>query len=233
MQANVKGKLPASFRAYLIDADENYNDNLQSIDLFNPEKTAKWSAIQKKKFAGYFYHLRGHFINFIWYMANFSTDPEVKEILLHNIQEEIGIDNRFSHEQLYGNFARECGINIHDEMVNHTHNIAFTKNFNKSHLQWLASNDEHTQLATFAAYERLDNVDYHYLLKLAESLNMPREALTFFKVHIYVEHFDSTLLKLIPLWENSSEKIVRSFDFIYKVQQQMWQNLSAEIFAIG
>lgn len=223
---------PSTLSEFIQQLDIIYKDQLTLIPLFNPQQTALWSEDQKTKFAAVFYHLRGHFINFIWYIANFCHDPVIKMLLMSNIHEELGIDNRFSHEHLYERFAVECKADIHDEIVNETHYLSFAKTFNKIHLQWLSEHTNEERLCAFAAYERLDNIDYPHLLAMAQSLNLSPKALAFFNVHVYVEHFDSTLALIQPIWERSPKSLIKAFHFIYQHQYKMWHDLSNTIFLL-
>ncbi|VEG90377.1 iron-containing redox enzyme family protein [Legionella spiritensis] len=232
MAKNPVINIPASLSQFLSKADADYKKSLASIPLFNPQKTRTWNHDQKKYFAAVFYHLRGHFINFMWYVANFSSNEQTKQIIINNIHEELGIGTRFSHELLYERFATQCGVDIHSEIVSETHYTPFAREFNKSHLQWLTCHDEDERIAAFAAYERLDNLDYPDLLELARSLSLPQSALTFFNVHVYVEHFDSTIELLLPIWHDTPEKLKSAFDFIYSHQYKMWRNLSDSVFSL-
>ncbi|KTC74080.1 Uncharacterised protein [Legionella bozemanae] len=225
--------LPQSLHDFLHKNDLNYRQSLTPIPLFDPQKTSVWTCEQKKIFASIFYHLRGHFINFVWFIANFASNELTKKIILENIHEELGIGSRFSHEMLFERFAKECDVDIHDEIINETHYVPFAKNFNKAHLQWLSEHDEEERIAAFAAYERLDNLDYPYLLQMADSINLSSPAKTFFKVHAYVTHFDSTLELIQPIWEKTPHKIIRAFHFIYTHQLQMWCNLSQQLFTLA
>ncbi|KTD41646.1 iron-containing redox enzyme family protein [Legionella parisiensis] len=225
--------LPQSLQHFLQKNDLNYRQSLTSIPLFDPQKTSAWTYEQRKTFASIFYHLRGHFINFVWFIANFTSNELTKKIILENIHEELGIGSRFSHEMLFERFAKECDVDIHDEIINETHYVPFAKNFNKTHLQWLSEHDEEERVAAFAAYERLDNLDYTYLLQMGDSIRLSKHAKTFFKVHAYVTHFNSTLELIQPIWEKNPDKIVRAFHFIYTHQQQMWRNLSHHLYALA
>ncbi|WED44451.1 iron-containing redox enzyme family protein [Legionella cardiaca] len=224
-------KIPSTFAKFLEKIDDSYRQRMHMISLFDKTRTSKLSDGKKNFFAGVFYHLRGHFIEFMWYVANFSNDEYTKKIILENIHEELGPGTRFSHEKLYENFAKECQVDIHDEIVNETHYLPFAKEFNKGHLRWLATHDADERLATFAAYERLDNIDYHYLTGFAQSLNLSSSASAFFHVHMHVEHFESTIGKLAPIWEHSEDKVKNSFNFIYSHQLKMWEDFSDIIFA--
>lgn len=225
--------IPSEFEQYLSKMDNDYRQQLMALDLFNPEKTAAWTPLQKTYFASVFYHIRGHFIDFMWYVSNFTTDKQIKKIILENIKEELGVDNKISHEKLYENFAIECGVNIKEELVHQKSYLPFAKEFNKGHLCWLTQHDTEEQFAAFSAYERLDNIDYSYLLKLVSTLGLSSKALTFFKVHVYVEHFDSTLEKLLPIWKISPQKVKESLNFIYSHQYKMWRELSDGVFSLA
>lgn len=218
--------IPATFTQFLSDIDKDYRQQIQQIPLFDITKTSHWTSKQKHFFAGLFYHLRGHFINFMWYVANFASDDYTKTIILENIQEELGFKNRISHEKMYEIFAKECHLDIHDELVNETHYLPFAREFNNGHLRWLSTHDADERLAAFAAYERLDNIDYFYLTEFAKSLNLSKIATTFFNVHMHVEHFEPVVEKLIPIWLTSEEKVKDAFYFIYSHQRQMWEQLS-------
>ena len=230
MSENIIFTIPADFERFLATVDNNYRQQLLTIDLFNDVKTAALNPMQKKKFAAVFYHIRGHFIDFMWYIANFTPDADVKEIILQNIQEEMGIGSLVSHEKLYERFAKACGVDIHHELVHQTYFLPFAKEFNKEHLRWLSEHDADEQFVALASYERLDNIDYVYLDQFANSLNLPQQAKTFFKVHIHVQHFNSTLEKLLPIWKATPKKVVDAFDFIYSHQYRMWQQLSDIVF---
>lgn len=214
---------------FLNNSDTHYLNSIKSLSLFQGDQTSAWTVEQKKHFAAVFYHLRGHFINFAWYVGNFCTNNEFKKTIISNLEEELGLNQPGSHEFLYQQFAQQCGVDIQDEIINETHYFPCAKEYNKGHLKWLSHHDEEERLAAFAAYERLDNLDYPCLAAMASTLNLPAPALTFFKVHINVSHFDATLELLKPLWNKQPEKIIKAFEFIYSTQAQMWSMLSQQI----
>lgn len=219
----------STFENFLAEVDADYKQKASSIVLFNPNHTSGWTQDQKKFFASVFYHLRGHFVDFMWYIGNFAKNKVLTDIVLENIKEEFGVGSCFSHEKLYERFAMECGVNIHDEIVNETHYLPFAKAFNRGHLNWLSSHDEDEKLSAFAAYERLDNIDYPPLSLLAESLNLSASSLAFFRVHTHVQHFESTLELLEPIWAKTPETVKNAFAFIYSHQYEMWKALSNAI----
>lgn len=215
-----------TFDHFLKNKDYQYLSDLKNIKLFQSSQPIMLTAAQKQTFAAVFYHLRGHFINFMWYISNFSTDSKVKDIILSNIKEELGSKNNLSHEMLYSKFAAECGVNIKEEMVFETHYLPFAKQFNQGHLHWLTTHDAEEAMAAFAAYERLDNIDYPVLFELVKTFGLANQSMTFFTVHIHVKHFDETLDFLQPLWDRHPDKVKKAFAFIYAHQLNMWRQLS-------
>ncbi|KTD21746.1 Pyrroloquinoline quinone (Coenzyme PQQ) biosynthesis protein C [Legionella londiniensis] len=218
------------FHSFLSQVDNSYHERIAKIDLFDTNKTKNWNAGQKKKFAAVFYHLRGYFIEFMWYLANFAEDERIKKIVIDNITEELGMGTKFSHEALYERFAKACGVDIHEEILSKTHYLPFAKEFNHTHIRWLKEHDPLSRFAAFAAYERLDNIDYRNLFDFVRTLDLPSKAHAFFRVHVFVEHFESTFDLLMEIWRECPEKVINAFQFIYSHQYNMWQNLSDAIF---
>ena len=222
----------ASLYEFVNQWSQSYQNEMKKIPLFNTAKTQQWTQEQKSYFAKVFYHARGHFHDFLWYMGNIAPDKTSKNIILQNLSEEFGGSGR-SHETLYFNFAKSLNLDLRDEFVKQTHYLNFVREFNYGHLQWLAEHDWDSCLSTFAAYEKLDNVDYQYLFLLAKNLGVEGDGLLFFAVHKQVQHFETTLEPLIRIWSSNRQKVEEAFDFISTHQLQMWQNLSQEIIAHG
>lgn len=204
---------------------KNYESDVKEISLFNPNVTKNWSKKKQGEFAKLFYHLRGNFHHFLWYIGNHSPNASVKQIVVDNIAEEFSINGR-SHELLYYDFSNEVGINIADEIQTKICYLPFSVEFNEGHLNWLRKNDWESGFCAFSAYEKLDNVDYNYLYQLADSFNLPRKALIFFSTHQHVDHFDNTKELLSTVWNTSQEKVCNAFAFIANHQITMWKNLS-------
>jgi len=224
---------------FISDWSNNYDQELKTTELFQPELTEKWSLNQKKYFSRAFQHIRGHCAEFFWHVGSFTDYVEVKEVILKNIKEEFGYDDeesryRNSHSTLYNLFMSEFGCDIFDEIGNHSTYLDFAKKFNQDHLKWLASHDSDYKFAAFSAYEKLDNLDYERLYLLAKSLGVTeKKNLLFFDVHRYVEHFDKTSHTLQKIWNKNSEIVKDSFDFIGKHQLIMWRDLSNVIFNLN
>lgn len=218
------------FKNFLHVKDTEYRDQIRSLMLFRPDVTGTWSISDKQRFASVFYHIRGYFIDFMWYIANFTDSEKVKTIIMDNMREEIGTSGKVSHEQLYADFANCCEVDIQDEIINKTNYLPFVRQYNKEHLIWLQQHNNDDRLAAFAAYERLDNIDYEYLYKLVDVLELSKSAKTFFKVHTLVEHFEPTVALLESRWAENPDGIKEAFDFIYSHQLNMWQQLSNYLF---
>lgn len=203
----------------------------KQIPLFNPELSKNLSKEQQRYFARVFYHLRGHFHDFLWYMGNHAPDTESKKVILDNIAEEFGSNGR-SHERLYLDFAACLGVDLTDEVIHQKTYLPFAREFNKKHLEWLASNDWQSQLATFTAYERLDNVDYNDLLDLVKSFDVTENGLLFFKAHSRVNHYEMARdgFQLRKLWSKNPQKIKEAYTFIRNHQNKMWKDLSDAVF---
>lgn len=214
---------------FLENWDKRYSNKLQKIDLFNPGLTKKLSFQQKQLFVKIFYHLRGHFHDFLWYMGNHAPNVQAKKMILENIGEEFGLNGR-SHEQLYFDFARSLDVNLSEEIATEQHYLPFARDFNRGHSEWLRNHNWDDNLIVFSAYERLDNIDYISLYNLAESFGLTKKDLVFFSVHKYVKHFDNTLDNLSSIWSENPTKIKEGFDFIASYQINMWEKLSDEIF---
>ncbi len=209
--------------------DKEYNAKAKKIELFQPTLTKNWSLEQKRIFASVFYHLRGHFHDFLWHVGSHANDKETKDIVLSNISEEFNGSAR-SHEQMYIDFASSVGADVKYHSSTEKDYLPFAKKFNNNHLKWLSEHGPDHNFAALSAYERLDNVDYAMLHNLAKSINITNRGQIFFKVHSVVEHFSPTYNKLLSVWESSNEIVEESFNFIGYNQLEMWRNLSDLIF---
>jgi len=216
-----------SLEDFVENLDLMYIMRLKRIALFDTQKASLLSLDQKQLFCKVFYHLRGHFHDFLWIMGNFLPNEELKQIVLSNISEEFGM--RCSHEQLYVRFAEALDVDIIKEIKEEQHYLEFAKAFNRKHKNWLLNHDWEYKMSAFSAYERLDNVDYPYLFNIAKSFGLSDYDLSFFRVHTVVRHFESTEEQIGKIWERSKEKVIPSFHFIYNHQLQMWSNLSDTI----
>jgi pyrroloquinoline quinone (PQQ) biosynthesis protein C len=213
-----------SLKEFIQKIDLAYTEKLKNISLFDSRNTSLWSQAQKQRFCKVFYHVRGHFHDFMWIVGNFLPNEELKQIVLGNISEEFGV--RRSHEELYVRFAEALGVDIIEEIKEEGHYLEFAKAFNREHKKWLLNHDWEHKMAAFSAYERLDNVDYPHLFDLAKSFELSDYELSFFRVHTVVQHFESTEEQIGKIWEKNKEKVIQAFYFIYNHQLQMWSALS-------
>lgn len=224
---NLKEK---SLSDFLTTIDNEYIKTIARIDLFDPKKTSHWTQEQKKLFVYLFYHARGHFYKFLWYMGARSSSQETKDRIIENIKEEFSETDQ-SHDTLYLNFARSLGLNLEKEIYEEKFYRPFLREFDRNHLRWIVeASSEQKLVALFSAYERLDNIDYSNLLHLAKRLGVTDpNALLFFTVHSNAKHFDRLYNTLDATWKNHKDHIVDAFKCIYENQANMWNLLSKEI----
>jgi hypothetical protein len=221
-------KTDETLNSFLMEWDRDYKSRTENIELFNLGLTQNWTKDQKIYFAKVFYHARGHFHDFLWFIGNHATSKTVKDIVLKNIAEEMNGSAR-SHEQLYVDFAKCVGADLVSEFIEEETYLDSIKEFNKGHLYWLNSHDDESRFSAFSAYERLDNIDYKALLSLIMTLNLPPKAQLFFKVHARVQHFETTENELKKIWARNPKKIKEAFQFISRHQIKMWNDLSNSI----
>jgi hypothetical protein len=226
--SNVENK----FDCFLQEWDEAYNKRTKNINLFNTDLTQNWTKDQKVHFAKIFYHARGHFHDFLWYLGNHAESKCVKDMVLKNIAEEMNGAAR-SHEQLYIDFADSIGADLENELVEEESYLDSIKQFNKGHLKWLQANDNDSRVSAFSAYERLDNIDYDALMRLVESLNVDKKGQLFFKIHTRVQHFETTEDELKVIWQDDPQKVKKAFSFIADHQIKMWNDISDSVFALN
>ena len=215
-----------SLAYFLSQWDQVYRTRIEKIALFKPSYTATWSLTKKQQFCRLFYHVRGHFYRFLWLLGNTAPTKAAKSKIIENIQEEFG-GNGLSHESLYELFARALYvIDIREEYSGAPAYPPYLKRYNNGHLRWLEQQNWAGKWSTFAAYERLDNIDYHHLELLAESFGVKGRGLAFFKIHNKADHFDRIYDPLKKIWQKKSGQVKAAFDFIGEHQLAMWQWLS-------
>ena len=216
-------------KEFLDNWEVKYREEASRIRLFQPSLTSEWTEAQKTLFAYVFYHARGHFHDFLWYVGSHADDKETKDIVLKNIAEEFNSSAR-SHEQLYIDFADSVGADTRNALICDKYHMQFVKDFNHNHLKWLHEHSPDYNFAALAAYEKLDNLDYANLLVLVKSLNVTNKGQIFFKIHSVVEHFAPTYDKLSRIWDESPDAVKKAFAFIGENQLNMWSKLSELIF---
>ncbi len=221
-----------SLSTFLQRWEADYAATVKPYKIFQPEITALWDSAQRKKFARYFYHIRGHFLKFLWLLGNEAEHPAAKQKVLDNIGEEFG-GAGMSHEKLYYVFAEAVGVaDIKTaEWLDEIHHVPVIKKYNQAHLTWLNSQAWASKWAAFAAYEKLDNIDYANLYTLANSFGLESRSLAFFKIHQQADHFDRLQEDLQLIWQQQPQVVRAAFYFIGKHQSEIWQWLSGVLCA--
>ncbi|OGO92831.1 MAG: hypothetical protein A3F10_04480 [Coxiella sp. RIFCSPHIGHO2_12_FULL_42_15] len=225
MEHSVSHAIKPDLNEFISEWEQKYRSEIDQVAVFDPEQTSNWSMEKKRYFAKIFYHIRGHFHDFLWFMGSHAPDAHTKQIVLNNIAEEFSM-NGISHEKLYHLFAQTLDTNMSDEIVDEHFYLPFVKKFNKNHMSWLTSHGWIECFSAFSAYEKLDNVDYFYLHRLAKSFDVNGRALTFFSIHLYVEHFDVTFQNLLDMWKKDAAGVEKAFIFISSNQLEMWKGLA-------
>ncbi len=174
----------------------------RKIALFDTRLTQKWTMSQQELFAKLFYHARGGFHHFMWIMGNKAPNYESKETIVDNFREEFGKHGP-SHEQLYLDFANSLSVEVGSADTY----WPFLQAYDKGHWDFLKTKDWDTCINAFAAYERLDNIDYQDLEKLVISFGITGKALRFFEVHKNANHFEMVGKDLRKNWELSPYKV--------------------------
>lgn len=219
-----------SLQTFLEEWDYEYSKSINDIPLFQFKHELNWTPEHKQLFAKLLYHARGQLYKFLWHMGNIAPDVRAKHLVLYNYAEEFG-EHSLSHEELYFIFTRDMGIASNDEVTDEKYYLQFFKDYNERQMNWLKNHEWDGCLGAFSAYERLDNVDYEKLLKIAQNLGASKRGLIFFKAHCEVEHFSAATPLLNEVWQRNEAVIRKAFKFISTEQAGMWKNLSDEIFA--
>ena len=211
---------------YLFEWDKTYNDQIQTVELFDTNQVKLWTDQQKKSFVSVFYHLRGHFSDFLWYMGSFAPNESAKKLIIRNIMDEFNYQG-YSHDQLYLHFASAFDVDLKHELIDNHHYAQFAKAYIDGQLRWLRDHTWEERLAAFAAIERLDNIDYLNFKNVAINMGAAGSHLTFFNVHISADHFESILNNhLINLWKENEDLVKNVFEFILEYQNKMLTTLS-------
>jgi hypothetical protein len=219
------------FNKYIKEWDNSYQSTVQSLDIFSDNYVNNWTMKQKKEFVRVFYHARGHFINFLWFLGNFTDNADIKNIVISNITEELNGTAK-SHEMMYVDFANELNVDLKEDILGNSDYPLFIKEFNKAHIEFLYNNTQSHRVAALAAYERLDNIDYKNLYSLAKNITGSKKGLLFFLIHTRVEHYKPLENHLKNIWETSPDSIREGFSFIAHNQIGLWKNLSEYINSI-
>lgn len=217
-----------SFGAFIDNWVEEYTKEIKKIRVLDPSYTKNLNYDQKQTFVKLFYHLRGHFFDFLWYMGNNAPEKKFKEVILLNIKDEFS-GHGPSHERLYLKFSESLGVCLKNEYFEQKYYEPFALEFNKKHIKWLTENSWDDCFSAFSAYEKLDNIDYENLYYVAKSFKLSEQNLVFFNVHRLVEHYSSTMELLKDIWIKNSKSVQKGFNFIKDTQLWMWKKLNDRI----
>jgi len=219
---------PQKLDEFVSEWQKSYLQRVKLLELFNKDIAANLTFEQKKYFVKIFYHARGKFHDFLWYLGSNTQSSKVKKIVLENISEEFN-GSAASHEEMYMYFAKQFDVDLSKEFLKNTYYIDSIRKFNENHIRYLIEHDDSYRIAAFSAYEKLDNIDYPVLLEFAKEIGVKGKGLIFFKVHAAVEHFEATQEILADVWEKNPEAVKNGFKFIENNQIYLWETLSKEL----
>lgn len=222
-----------ALESFLRDLDTQQSHAYSQIALFNKVETDTWTKGQRQWFVKVFYHTRGHFDRLLWTRLVSAETQEEKEEILTYMAEEAGLEdgkNWPSHEKLFEQFANSLGIELTPEVTEKEGYLPFIHDFNFNLISYFKAASRDMQEVLFMAYERLDNLDYESMYKVAKNLGVSGAGLTFFEVHKNSKHFIKTSENIEKLWDKDSDQLKKSFEMIYDNQLAMWKNLSDTVF---
>jgi len=220
----MSGKRSTDLINYVDSIINSYSDKVKKLPFFAEDFATSLTPEQKKMFIKIFYHARGKFHDFLWYVGSNTQNAKVKKLVLQNISEEFN-GSAASHEEMYMHFANQFNVDLTKEFFENKYYIKSIRDFNDNHISYLVNNDDNHRIAALSAYEKLDNIDYPFLLEFASQMGAKGKALIFFKVHSLVEHFEATKETLESVWEKDAEAVKKSFEFITNNQLCLWDSL--------
>jgi len=218
--------------SFLLEMDRKQAGRYSMIPIFDPDEVQRWSQPEKEYFAKVFYHTRGHFDRLLWMRLSHAPTAEDKKSILGYMAEEVGLEsldsdgNFRSHEELFEAFAESLGVELNAELTEERFYLPFARNFNQGLIDWFRRHDWEMQTIGFSAYERLDNVDYEFLYKIARTLGAEGDSLAYFEVHRGADHFEKTSKGLPDAWEKNPSGVKSAYDYVYSHQREMWQGLA-------
>ena len=208
---------------YISEWVAGHKDNSSMLKIFDPEFIRSFNPEQKQHFVLTFYHLRGNFYRFLWYLGSISPSKPYKDVIIKNISEEFG--HTLSHEDWYLEFAADFDVDLKSEILKPKFNFDWVQGFNDAHLDYILISDFDLAWSAFGAYEKLDNADYDNLYNLAVNLGSSKRGLVFFDIHRNVEHYEAIDPLLQLIWDRDPEIVKQGFEFIGEHQINMWNRL--------
>ncbi len=217
---------------YISTWETDYQSRQANIPLLKPEQAKGLTPTQRKYFAELFWHVRGHFAEFLWVLGSKAPDRKSKLVVVDNIADEFGAraENHTSHEVLYNRFAASLGSNTAEYPIGDINYPVFLLEYNRDHLRFLLKNSWDVCAAAFSAYERLDNFDYGAVEEIGKMWGLDKKALEFYEVHRGGHHFREVSEDLMGTWKRDSAAVKKGFEFIGDHQLGMWNNLSNAVF---
>ena len=88
IEHSVSHAIKPDLNEFISEWEQKYRSEIDQVAVFDPEQTSNWSMEKKRYFAKIFYHIRGHFHDFLWFMGSHAPDAHTKQIVLNNIAEE-------------------------------------------------------------------------------------------------------------------------------------------------
>jgi hypothetical protein len=223
----IENTKPQTLSEYTANWSKKYKQMLDKNELFQSGFAKNLTLEQRQKFIKYFYHIRGNFYTFLWFIGSLAPDVKYRKIALGNIVEEFGVT--MSHEQWYMEFAAAHGVDLKTEIIQEKFNHGFIKTYNKGYIDYIINHDFDLAWSVFSAYELLDNQDYPSLQKFAKNIGTDTKSLTFFRIHANGNHYDSTHTLLQEIWDKDSEKAKQAFEFVAAHQLNMWAELYKQL----
>jgi Iron-containing redox enzyme len=212
-----------SLQEFTNRATLDYQNKVKNLQLFQPEFAQNLTLEQKQKLILTFYHIRGHFYKFLWFMGSTAPNKEYKKVIMGNITEEFGSVK--SHEQWFFEFAKEFGVDCNSEILHETHNHDWVKEYNNGHIEYILSNNWDKTWSLFSMYEMLDNTDYSNLYYLASNIGSTKKGLVFFEIHRNASHYDNCNDLLQKVWDKNPDDVVEACNFVLDYQCKMWERL--------
>lgn len=214
---------------FVKDWTKDFQRKTNNIKLFNPE--TKFSEEQKKKFASFFWHVRGHFPDTLFTISA-KVPYYMRKIILDNIADELGTLNteHKSHEHLYQVFSKEVGEDTSEYVFTHKNYLKFIKDYiDELNAKFVNSNSDEC-ISMFTAYELLDEIDYVKCYQLVKKWELSKKGLEFWRVHAEGNHYTELKDTLNNIYSSNIKAVEDGFRFISNHQINMWKNLSKIIF---
>lgn len=160
-------------------------------------------------------------------LSNFERE-EWKSSAYHLLEELGGANGTQTHGELFAEFLRELDLVVEPGfVVCRVEELEFVNTFYDQFEQYLREKTEVERRTILAIFELVDNADYSSLYSGLSQYGFSEHSMTFFKIHAEAMHWANCKSEIETLWsckENRS-KIVESFDFLLKLQQDLYEGM--------